>query len=80
MSAINSIETICRRLKHETAEKLSSSNGPHPLVALNVIEEALDVYFQKKDWHFVLSDYKYFTSKVVDRPFREAEAMPNDLA
>ena len=60
-------------MKHETAEKLSiiSSNGPHPLVALNVIEEALNMYFKKRDWHFVLSDCKYFTSKVVDRLLRE---------
>ena len=82
MSAIDSIETSSRRLKHETAEKLTfiSTNGPHPQVALNVIEEALDLYFAGKPRHFVLSTKKYFTSKVVDRLFREAEAMPNELA
>ena len=41
VSAIDSIKTSSRRLKHETAEKLTfiSTNGPHPLVALNVIKE-----------------------------------------
>ena len=81
VSAINSIETSSRPLKHETSEKLSfiSSNGPHPLAALNVIEDALNLYFKGKKWHFVLLDNKYFTSMVVDRLFREAKAMPNEL-
>ena len=43
-SAIDSIDSSLN-LKHITADKLSftSSNGPHPLHALNVIEEALDL-------------------------------------
>ena len=79
VSAINSIETSSRPLKHKTSEKLSfiSSNGPHPLAALNVMEEVLNLYFKGKQWHFVLSDNKYFTSKVVDRLF--CEAMSNEL-
>ena len=82
VSAIDSIDSSLRHLKHITADKLSfiSSNGPHPLHALNVIEEALDLYFKGKKWHFVRSDTKYYSSKVVDRLFREAEDMPNDLA
>ena len=55
-----------------------SSNGPHLLAALNVIEEASTLYFKGKQWQFVLSDNKYFTSKVVDRLF--PEAMSNELA
>ena len=81
VSAIDSIETSSRRLKH-AAEKLTfiSTNGSHSLVALNIIEEALDLYFVGKPWHFVLSNTKYFTSKVVVRLFREAEPMPDELA
>ena len=79
--AIESIESSSRRLKHETGEKLTfiSTNGPHPLVSMNIVEEALDLHFKGKRWHFVLSDSKYFTSKAVDNLFREAENRPNDL-
>ena len=82
VSSITSIETSSRRLKHETAEKLTfiSSNGPHSLVALSVIEEALNIYFEGKKWHFILSDSKYFVSKVVDKLFQDAKSLPNDLA
>ena len=82
VSAINSIETSSRPLKHQMAEMLSfiSTNGPHPLASLNVIEDALNVYFKGKQWHFVLSNSKYYTSKVVDRLIRESQDMANDLA
>lgn len=82
VSAINAIETSSRRLKHEQGERLSfiSTNGPHPLVSLRVVEDALNLHFKGNKWHFVLRDTKYFTSKVVDRLIREAQDMANDLA
>ena len=56
VSLIESIETSTRHLKHETSEKLTfiSSNGPNLLFAVNAIEEALDLHFKVKKWHFVL--------------------------
>ena len=82
VSAIESIEHSSRRLKHLMAERLSfiSTNGPHPFASLKVIEDSLNKYFNGKPWHFVLSNSKYFTSKVVDRQMRESQNMANDLA
>ena len=76
VSAINSIDTSSHRLKHETSQKLTfiSSNGPSPLV-----EDGLNDYFRGNDWHFVMSNTNYYTSKVVDRHIKEAKAGPNDL-
>ena len=53
--AINSIETSLRHLKNKMTEMLSfiSTNGPHPLASLHVIEDALNVHFKGKPWHFV---------------------------
>ena len=56
------------------------TNGPHPYSSLMVIQDALDKFFKNKPWHFVLTDSKYYTSKVVDRKIREYEEMTNDLA
>ena len=61
--AINSIETSSRHLKNKMTEMLSfiSTNGPHPLASLNVIEDALNVHFKGKPWHFdrlVIDAYK----------------------
>ena len=82
VSAISQIETTSRRLSHEHAQKLAfiSKNGPHPLVAMNVVEEALNLYFKGKPWHFALSSSKYYTSKAVDSVFKEVKDMPNLLA
>ena len=54
VSAINAIETSSRRLKHEQAERLSfiSTNGPHPLVSLKVVEDALNLHFEGKKMAF----------------------------
>ena len=75
VSAIESIENSSRRLKHLTAERLSfiSTNGPHPYASLKVIEDSLNRYFKSKPWHFVLSNCKYYTSKVVDRQVQESQ-------
>ena len=82
VSAISQIETTSRRLLHEHAQKLAfiSKNGPHPLVAVNVVEEPLNLYFKGKPWHFALSNSKYYTSKAVDSDFKEVKDMPNLLA
>ena len=79
---INSVDTSSRRLKHEMAEMLTfiSTNGPHPLASLNVIEDALNRHFKEKQWHFVLSNSQYYTSKVVDRQIKESAGMANELA
>ena len=78
--SIESIENTTRHPKHEMSEKFTfiSSNGPHSLFAVTVIEEALDLHFKGKKWHFVVADSKYYTSKVIDRIFQEADT--NDLA
>ena len=76
------METGSRRLKHEMAEMLTfiSTNGPHPLASLNVIKDALNRHFKEKQWHFVLSNSQYYTSKVVDRQIKESADMANELA
>ena len=81
MSSISHIETCFRRLKHEMGETLTfiSTNGPHPIASLNIVEDAMNAHFKGKPWHFVLCTSKYFTSKVVDRQIRESENMANDL-
>ena len=82
VSTINAIETSSHRLKHDTSQKLAfiSTNGPSPLVSLNVVEDALNDYFKGNDWHFVLSNSKHYTSKVVDTRIEEAKTLPNELA
>ena len=73
VSAISQIETTSRPLSHENAQKLAfiNKNGPHPLVAMDVVEEALNLHFKGKPWHFVLSNSKYYTSKAVDSVYKE---------
>ena len=82
VSAISQIETTSRRLSHENAQKLAfiSKNGPHPLVAMNVVEEVLNLQFKDKPWHFALFRSKYYTSKAIDSVYKEDEYMPNLLA
>ena len=82
VSTISSIESSSRTLKHETSERLTfvSSNGPHPLKAMKLIEDALNMHFKGKPWHFVLSDSKYYVSRVVERLMKEADALPKELA
>ena len=55
VSAISQIETTSRRLSHENAQKIAfiSKNGPQPLVAMNTVEEALNLHFKGKPWHFL---------------------------
>ena len=57
---------------HENTHKLAfiSKNGPHPLVAMDVVEEALNLHFKGKPWHFALAKSKYYVSKAVDSIFK----------
>ena len=55
-----------------------STNGPHPLLCMDVVDSFLNRHF-RKDWHFTSSN-KYYVSKVVDGHVRSAQELPNSLA
>ena len=80
VSGVAEVQSSTRPLNDLNAEKLNfiSSNGPHPLVSMGLVEDTLSNYFGK-DWHFTLSQSKWFISKTVDRQFREAKMAPNSL-
>ena len=83
VKSIKDISTSARALKNVTTERVNfiSTNGPHPLVATELVKDMLDSYFGKdKEWHFHLATSSYFTSKVVDRHFKQARNVPNFLA
>ena len=82
VSTISSIDNPSRTMSHTISKNLTfiSSNELHPLKAMGVIEEALNLHFKGKPWHFVLSNNKYYVSRVVDRLLKEADALPNELA
>ena len=67
-------------LTHTNALKLNfiSTNGPHPLLSLPLVEDMLNLHFGGK-WHFILKDSKWFVSKVIDRHFTQARELPNSL-
>ena len=69
-----------RPLTLENASKLNfiSTNGPHPLLSLPLVENMLDSHFGNK-WHFILNDSKWFVSKTIDRHFTQARELPNSL-
>ena len=70
-----------RKLLQKNTEMLNfvSTNGPHPLVCMDVVDCFLTRHFGK-NWHFTISSNKYFVSKVVDRHVRSAQELPNSLA
>ena len=80
VSSLEDIETKKRRLKHETSVKLNfiSTNGPHPLVSVPLVNDFLTDFFGK-EWHFTLSSSKWFTSKVVDGHIEAARNLANSL-
>ena len=49
VSCIENISTSSRHLKDENVEKLNfiSTNGPHPLVSLNLVDDMLTNHFGK---------------------------------
>lgn len=80
VSSVEEIQTSGRRLKDENAEKLNfiASNGPHPLVSGKLVDDMLTNHFGR-DWHFTISNSKWFISKTVDRHFQCARNLPNSL-
>ena len=83
VKSIKEISSEKRPLQNKTSEQLNfiSTNGPHPLVASELVRDSLNAYFGK-DWHFILSAKSassYYTSKVVDRHFKDARSLPNSL-
>ena len=74
------IQRSDRPLKDENAEKLNfiATNGPHPLVSMNLVDDMLTNHFGK-DWHFTIGNSKWFISKTVDRHFQCARNLPNSL-
>ena len=81
VSNLEDIQCSSRALNDKNAAKLNfiSSNGPHPLESMGVVEEMLTHYFGT-DWHFILANSKWFVSKVVDGHFKTAKSLPNSLA
>ena len=80
VSNVESIDTSGRPLKDENVEKLNfiATNGPHPLVSMNLVEDMLTNRFGK-DWHFTINKSKWFVSKTVDRHVQYARSLPNSL-
>ena len=63
VSSVEDISTSSRHLKDENVEKLNfiSSNGPHPLVSMSLVDDMLTNHFGK-DWHFTIAQSTYFVS------------------
>ena len=82
VSTMSEIESSKRHLKSKTGERLTfiATSGPYPLQSLKVVEDALDMYFDDKPWHFVMTASNYCVSKVVDRQMLESRDFTNDLA
>ena len=80
VSSVEEIDTSGRPLKDENVEKLNfiATNGPHPLVSMNLVDDMLTNYFGK-DWHFTIAQSKWFVSKTVDRHFQCARNLANSL-
>ena len=70
------IDTSGRPLKDENVEKLNfiATNGPHPLVSMNLVDDMLTNYFGK-DWHYIMTQSKWFVSKTVDHHFQCAKKL-----
>ena len=81
VSSLKNVSTERRPLNQSTVEMLNfiSTNGPHPLVAMNLVDDFLNAHFGK-DWHFTTNQTKWFVSKTVDRHFKLAKDLPNSLA
>lgn len=80
VSSVERIDTSGRPLKDDNVDKLNfiSTNGPHPLVSIKLVDDMLTNYFGK-DWHFTQTRSKWFISKTVDRHFQRARNLPNSL-
>ena len=80
VSNLNNVSTERRPLNQSTVEMLNfiSTNGPHPLVAMNLVDDFLNTHFGK-DWHFTVNQSKWFVSKTVDRQFKLARELPKSF-
>ena len=81
VSNLKQQSTESRSLLQKTTEMLNfvSTNGPHPLVSMNVVDSFLDLHFGKQ-WHFTVNLSKFYVSQSVDAHFRSARQLPNSLA
>ena len=81
VSSLKETSAENRPLLQKTTEMLNfiSTNGPHPLESMHVVDDFLDAHFGK-NWHFTIHQSKYFVSKTVDRHFKAAKDFPNSLA
>ena len=74
VSSVEDISTSSRHLKDENVEKLNfiSSNGPHPLVSMSLVDDMLTNHFGK-DWHFSIAILK--TQKISQIPLNKDISM-----
>ena len=81
VSNLKQTSTENRSLLQKTTEMLNfvSTNGPHPLVSMNVVDSFLDLHFGK-NWHFTVNLSKFYVSQCVDGHFKSAKELPNSLA
>ena len=81
VSNLKEISSEKRPMIQKTTEMLNfiATNGPHPLVSMNLVESILNSFFGK-NWHFTISNTKYLVSKNIDGHFRSAKELPNSLA
>ena len=81
VSSLNSISSENRPLQQRTTEMLNfiSTNGPHPLLSVSLVDDFLDAHFGKNR-HFLTNQSQWFISKNVDRHFKETKGLPNPLA
>ena len=78
VSSLKNISTEKRPLKTKSTEMLNfiSTNGPHPLVSMNLVDDFLNAHFGK-NWHFTMNQSKWFVPQTVDRHFKLAHELPN---
>ena len=81
VASLNETSTERRSLSQESTKMLNfiSTNGPHPLVSMNLVQKFLDDNFGD-NWHFTIHKSNHSVSKVVDAHFKETKALPNSLA
>ena len=81
VASLNETSTERRPLSTESTKMLNfiSTNGPHPLVSMNLVHKFLNDHFGN-NWHFTIHKSNHFVSKVVDAHFKDTKALPNSLA
>ena len=63
VSSLKNISTEKRLLQQKTTEMLNfiCTNGPHPLVAMPLVDDFLNAYFGN-DWRFTVNQSRFFVS------------------